>query len=108
MTDNLGEFEVLVLTGVIAAGDEAYGMVIQEEVEKLAGRGRNVSVGAVYTTLGRLEEKGYVKAQAGEATAERGGRAKRYFKVTGIGQKVLRESLRPMRRAMDVLGGVEA
>jgi DNA-binding PadR family transcriptional regulator len=108
MNESLGEFEVLVLTGVLAAGDNAYGMTIQEEVEGLVSAKRNVSIGAVYTTLGRLAEKGYVKSWTGGATAERGGRAKRFFKVTGAGERALRQALEPMRKAIDVVGRAEA
>jgi len=107
MIGSLGEFEVLVLTGVIAAGDDAYGMVIHEQVEALVSAKRNVAIGAIYTTLGRLEEKGYVKSWYGEATAERGGRAKRYFHVTGSGQRALNQALESMKRAIQVLDGAE-
>ena len=108
MSDTLGEFEVLVLASVIAAGDNAYGMTIHEEVESLVPPKRNVAIGAVYTTLGRLEEKGYVRAHTGEATAERGGRAKRYFRVTGVGQRALHSALGSMKRAIEIVGGAEA
>jgi len=107
MSDGLGEFEILVLTGVMAAGDNAYGMTIHEEVEVLVPAKRNVAIGAVYTTLGRLEEKGYVKSWTGGATSERGGRAKRFFKVTGAGEKALRQALEPMRKAIEVVRGAE-
>jgi PadR family transcriptional regulator PadR len=103
MNETLGEFEVLVLTGVLAAGDNAYGMTVHEEVEALVPARRNVAIGAVYTTLGRLEEKGYVKSWTGGATTERGGRAKRFFKVTGTGQKALHLALEPMRNATHAL-----
>src|SRR5436190_11135780 len=93
MADSLGEFEVLVLTGVIAAGEESYGMVIHEEVEGLVSAKRNVSIGAVYTTLGRLEEKGYVKSWFGGATEERGGRSKRFFEIQAAGELALKRSL---------------
>jgi DNA-binding PadR family transcriptional regulator len=107
MNDTLGEFEILVLTGVIAAGENAYGMTIHEEVENLVPAKRNVAIGAVYTTLGRLEEKGYVKSWTGGATSERGGRAKRFFKVTGVGQRALKQALDPMGKAIAVVRGAE-
>lgn len=85
MTDkkSLGEFEIMVLAALIRLGDDAYGVSIRQEIET---RGRRaVSVGALYSTLTRMEEKGLVSATMGEATPERGGRAKRYYKITGAG-----------------------
>ena len=79
----LGEFEYLLVTAAATLGDEAYGAAIREEIEATAGR--KCSVGALYTTLDRLESKGLVKTWMGEATAERGGRAKRMVKVTAKG-----------------------
>ena len=104
----LGEFEVLVLTGVIAAGNNAYGMTIHEEVEMLVPSKRHIAIGSVYTTLGRLEEKGYVRCWTGVPTAERGGRAKRHYEVTGTGQRALRASLGSMKRACEIAGILEA
>jgi DNA-binding PadR family transcriptional regulator len=106
MNETLGEFEVLVLTGVIAAGENSYGMVVHEEVEGLVPKGRNVAIGAVYTTLGRLEDKGYVRSWNEPAGGDRGGRPRRYFEVTGVGQRVLREALKPMAKALEIVGGV--
>src|SRR5260370_26626282 len=100
---NLGEFEVLVLTSVIAAGEDAYGAMIHEELEGLVSGNRDVSLGSVYTTLDRLEQKGYVKSWTGEPTAERGGRAKRYYEVQASGQRALRAALEPMKKAWQVV-----
>lgn len=105
MKETLGEFEVLVLTAVIAAAENSYGMVIHEGVEDLVATGRNVSIGAVYTTLGRLEEKGFVTSSNGPAGGDRGGRPRRYFDVTASGDRALRDSLAPMRRALEIVGG---
>ena len=82
----LGEFELMVLLAVIRLGDEAYGVPISREIE--ARSGREAALGSVYAALERLEEKGLVKSRLGERTPERGGRAKRYFRVTtqGLGQ----------------------
>lgn len=88
---NLGEFEMLVLGALIRLGDAAYGASISEEIETRAGRA--VSIGALYTTLTRLEEKGYVRSRLGEATPTRGGRAKRYFKITALGEQRLKKSV---------------
>src|ERR1035437_1938200 len=86
--DNLGEFEQLILTAlmILGSGENAYGMTIHEQAEKLASGLRLVSLGAVYTTLDRLEKKGYVRSWFGGATAERGGRSKRFFEITGSGE----------------------
>jgi DNA-binding PadR family transcriptional regulator len=79
----LGEFEYLLVTAAATLGDAAYGAAIREEIEATAGR--KCSVGALYTTLDRLETKGLVKTWMGEATPERGGRAKRMVRVTAKG-----------------------
>jgi DNA-binding PadR family transcriptional regulator len=99
----LGEFEALVLASVLAAGESAYGAVIHEELENLVSGSRNVSLGSVYTTLDRLEQKGYLKSWTGEPTAERGGRAKRYYEVQASGQRALRAALEPMKRAWRIV-----
>ena len=93
----MGEFEQLVLLAVLRLGDQAYGMAVRAELE--ARTGRDVSYGAVYTTLDRLEEKGYVAHRMGEATPERGGRAKKYFRALPEG----REALRATQQALTVM-----
>jgi DNA-binding PadR family transcriptional regulator len=103
MNETLGEFEVLVLTGVLACGDDAYGMTVQEEVEALVGAERNVSIGAIYTTLGRLEEKGLLRSWFGDPTNERGGRAKKFYRLTAPGKRVLDIALEPMAKALRVV-----
>lgn len=79
----LGEFEYLLLTAAARLGDEAYGAAIRGEIESATGR--RCSLGALYTTLDRLESKGLVKTWMGEATPQRGGRAKRMVRVTAKG-----------------------
>src|SRR5260370_19450513 len=74
--------------------ESAYGMTIHAKVEELAAGLRLVSLGACYTTLDRLEQKGYVRSWFGGATTERGGRSKRFFKITGSGERVLNTALR--------------
>ena len=69
-------------------GDRAYGMTIRDEIKTRTGRA--VSFGAVYVTLQRLEDKGLVSSWIGEPTAERGGRAKRFFEVTASGRQAVR------------------
>ena len=90
--DYLGEFEQIILLGLLRLGDNAYGMIVRREI--LNRTGREVSIGAVYATLERLEQKGYVSSHQGEPTDERGGRAKRFFKIEAAGQKALQESQR--------------
>ena len=79
----LGEFEYLLITAASGLGDGAYGVSIREEIEKTTGR--TCSLGALYTTIERLEKKGLLKTWMGDATAERGGRAKRLVRVTAKG-----------------------
>jgi PadR family transcriptional regulator, regulatory protein PadR len=84
----LGEFEQLVLLAVLRLGDEAYAVTIRRAIEDAAAR--TVSRGALYTTLERLEAKGLLSSRMGEPTADRGGRARRYHKVTAAGMRALR------------------
>ena len=86
----LGEFEQLVLLAVMRLGAESYGVTIRREIE--ARSGRDVSLGAIYPTLDRLEAKGYVSSFAGEPSGERGGRSKRHFVLEPAGEKALRRS----------------
>lgn len=81
--DYLGEFEHIVILALLRLGDGAYGVRVRQEIERRTGR--EVSIGAIYATLDRLEEKGYVKSRYGDPTPERGGRSKRFFRVTGKG-----------------------
>jgi len=97
----LGEFEIVVLASLLRLGDDAYGVSVIKEIEERIGR--LVSIGAVYSTLSRLEKKSYVTTRTGEPTAERGGRAKRYFKITAEGQYQLNKSALALHRALDGL-----
>ena len=87
---DLGEMEHLVLLAILRLGREAYGIPIMDEVASRSGR--SVSKATVYVALKRLERKGFVSSRLGEATAERGGRAKRYFRLRPAGLKAMRES----------------
>lgn len=84
----LGEMELMVLLAVVRLGDEAYGVPISKELRDLAGR--EVSLGSIYAALDRIEQKGFVTSSLGDPTPERGGRAKRYFRVTPAGVRCLR------------------
>jgi PadR family transcriptional regulator, regulatory protein PadR len=88
--DSLAALEHIVLLAVMRLGSNAYGMTVRREIASETGR--DISIGAVYATLGRLESKGFIKSHAGESTPERGGRAKRYFGMTADGQRVLRNT----------------
>lgn len=86
----LGEFEEIVLLTVAILYGEAYGIAIIEEMEKRLDR--KVSIGALQTVLRRLEKKGYLTSEFGEATQVRGGKRKRFFNLTQYGRKVLEET----------------
>lgn len=92
----LGEFEQLVLLGVLHSGDDAYGVPVWRAIEERGGR--EASLPAVYKTLDRLESKGLVRSRVGEPTAERGGRAKRLYVVTSSGVRALRTAVGAVRR----------
>ncbi|SRR3954468_20798510 len=101
--DTFGELEQLVLLAVMQAGDDAYGVVVQAAVRRKARR--DLTLGTIYKTLSRLEAKGFVTSQLGEPTAERGGRAKRYYRVTAVGRRTLEHqlsALRAMAMGLDV------
>lgn len=95
--DRVGEFEELTLLAVRAHGDRAYAVTVQQFVEQNAGR--DVSMGAVYAALDRLERKGFVQSAFGEATPTRGGKRKRLFGLTSLGMRTLKD-LRRVRESM--------
>jgi PadR family transcriptional regulator PadR len=88
----LGEFEQIVLLALLRLGENAYGVPIRQEIQLRTKRA--VSVGALYSTLDRLEAKGYVASWFAEPTPERGGRSKRYFRVEPLGLKAIKRSQR--------------
>jgi PadR family transcriptional regulator PadR len=92
----LGEFEHIVLLALLRLGKQAYGMRIRQEIEQRTGR--SVAIGAVYATLDRMEAKGYVSSRRGEPTAERGGRAKRFFRIEAEGAEALKRSEEALSR----------
>ena len=101
--DFLGSFEQLVLLAVLRLGDNAYGMMVRRELEERTGR--SVSLGAVYATLERLEEKGHVKSRRGKPTPGRQGRAKRYFRVELSGRAALQHAFEGLERMREGLQG---
>ena len=86
----LGDFEQLVLMGVLRLGDDAYGAAIRQEIH--ARSGRDVSINAVYTTLDRLESKGLLRSWIGEPTAQRGGRRRKFYALRPAGIQALRHA----------------
>lgn len=95
MSDQVGQLEQHVMLAVLRRQPTAYGVSIQQEL--LMRTGREHSAGAIYTTLERLERKGFLKSKDGEATPERGGRKKLYFSLTSSGQVALENSLKSLR-----------
>lgn len=94
---SLGQFEQLVLTAILVLEADAYGVTIRGKVEELSSP-RSVKLGAVYVTLDRLEEKGFVSSWLTDPTPERGGRAKRCYKLEGAGEGALRDSMLAAQR----------
>jgi DNA-binding PadR family transcriptional regulator len=103
MKGYLGEFEELVLLTIASLGEEAYGVTVKEDIEKRSER--SISIGALHSTITRLEEKGYLRSWLGDPTQERGGRRKRHFEITHQGKlelhnmKDLRDELWQLSKA---------
>ncbi len=95
----LGDFEQLVLLALLRLGPEAYGATVRREIETHAGR--ELSISAVYTTLQRLEQKGFVRSRMGEPTPERGGRRRKHFELLPAGARAL-------KAAYDAFAGMTA
>jgi DNA-binding PadR family transcriptional regulator len=100
--DSIGQFEQLVLTAILSLRDDAYGVTIHEKVSQLA-QPRQVSLGAVYVTLDRLEDKGLVSSRLSDPTPERGGRAKRCYRLEALGERALEESAATAKRVWDAI-----
>lgn len=100
----LGEFEEIVLLTVAVLYDEAYGVAIKEEIEQRLDR--KVSVGALQAALRRMEDKGFVDSRLGEATSVRGGKRKRYFRVTAYGQQALSQVRETRNQLWEAIPGI--
>lgn len=87
---HIGEFQEIVLLAILILDDQAYGLRIQKEISSRLKR--VLSRGALHTALTRLEEKGFLESEYGGATAERGGRRKRYYKLTQSGKAALQQA----------------
>ena len=102
--DYLVEFEHIMVLALLRLEDRAYGVTVRQEIELRTHR--EVSIGAVYATLDRLEAKGYVKSRRGDPTPERGGRSKRFFRVTAKGVAAVnrtQRALQSMTEGLNVL-----
>jgi PadR family transcriptional regulator, regulatory protein PadR len=99
----LGDFEQLVLLGVLRLDDGAYGTAIRQEIHERSGR--DVSINAVYTTLDRLESKGLLRSWVGEPTAQRGGRRRKFYALRPAGLAALRLAYHAFRSMADGLEG---
>lgn len=99
--DSLGEFEQSLLLAIVHLGDDAYGVTIRWEIESRTGR--DPAIGAIYTSLDRLERKGFVRSTMSEPTPERGGRSKRHFQIRPAGAEALRHAREQMARMWDGL-----
>ncbi|MGH7679228.1 MAG: PadR family transcriptional regulator [Gemmatimonadaceae bacterium] len=92
----LGELEQVVLLATLRMNGDGYGVSIQDAIRRATGR--DLTIGTIHKTLVRLEAKGFIASRIGEATPTRGGRAKRHYKVTPAGMKILRASLNALKR----------
>ncbi len=92
MAELLGTFEQIVILAVVRQGDDAYGRAILREVEQAFSGSRTISAGAVYSTLDRLETQRLLRSRLGEGTADRGGRRRRFYRVTTSGYRALNEA----------------
>ena len=101
----LGEFELILLLTILRLGDGAYGVPLSKELSLL--RGSDVSVGSIYAALDRLELKGLISSRLGESSPERGGRAKRYFRVTAEGIRSVNETRRVLTKLWKTLPSTE-
>jgi DNA-binding PadR family transcriptional regulator len=102
----LGEFELTVMLALLRLGEGAYGVPIAREIEAISDR--EVGIASVYAALERLERKGFVNSRRGDPTPERGGRAKRFFRVTALGLRRVRKTqsaLVRLWRDLPQLGG---
>jgi PadR family transcriptional regulator, regulatory protein PadR len=103
--DSLGQFEQLVMTAILTLRAGAYGVTIHSKVEELA-HPKSVSLGAIYVTLDRLEDKGFVVSWLSEPTVERGGRSKRCYRLEALGERALQESAVTAKRIWDSIAEV--
>ena len=99
MSESLGDFEKMILFALYRLGSDAYGVTISGEIRERTGR--EVSIGSVYTALHRMEKRGLVTARMGESTPERGGRRKKYYRITPAGADALSASYEALKQMAD-------
>ena len=100
-SETLGQFEQLVLTAVHSLGDGAYGVPIHAKVSEMSGKG--VNTGSIYVALDRLSEKGMLSSAYSDPTPERGGKARRFYRLEPQGQRALRDALETARRMSEAI-----
>jgi PadR family transcriptional regulator PadR len=105
MPGAVGQFEQIILTAILSLRDEAYGVTIHEKAAKLATP-KNVSLGAVYVTLDRLEDKGLISSWLSDPTPERGGRSKRFYRLEALGERALQESTATSKRVWEAVAEI--
>jgi len=102
MRESVGQFEQIILTAILSLRDEAYGVTIHKKALQLVVP-KKVSLGAVYVTLDRLEDKGLISSWLSDPTPERGGRSKRFYRLEALGERALEESTATAKRVWDAV-----
>lgn len=102
---SIGQFEQLVLAAILSLREDAYGVTIHSKVAELA-QPKKISLGAIYVTLDRLEDKGFVSSWLSDPTSERGGRAKRCYRLEALGEQALEESAATALRITDAISRI--
>jgi len=105
MPEPVGQFEQIVLTAILSLRDEAYGVSIHQKASQLAAP-KKISLGAVYVTLDRLEDKGLVRSWLSDPTPERGGRSKRFYQLEALGERALEESAATAKRVWETVAEI--
>ena|SRR6202046_1829627 len=105
MPGSVGQFEQIILTSILSLREEAYGVSIHEKAARLVAP-KNVSLGAVYVTLDRLEDKGLIKSWLSDPTPERGGRSKRFYRLEALGERALQESTATSKRVWEAVAEI--
>jgi DNA-binding PadR family transcriptional regulator len=102
MPESVGQFEQIILTAILSLRDEAYGVTIRQKAVQLAAP-KNISLGAVYVTLDRLEDNGLLSSWLSDPTPDRGGRSKRFYRLEALGERALVESAATAKRVWDTV-----
>jgi DNA-binding PadR family transcriptional regulator len=105
MQESIGQFEQIVLAAILSLRDQAYGVSIHEKAMQLAAP-RSISLGAVYVTLDRLEDKGLISSWLSDPTPQRGGRSKRFYRLEALGERALEESAATAKRVWESVAEV--